>query len=113
MLDSLRAGTYITVMKTVVLLVVVVIVLDFWNPSCCSVGLAQANPSIYAYAREQADTCAGFCGADCFCCSRVSPPVTVSLAQEPTPSYYMPALQLRSLTTGVSRTLDHIPLTAD
>lgn len=94
------------------LLVLALVVLDLWDRSCYSLDVSQPNPTISAHESKQSDACAEFCVPDCFCCSSVSPAITVALAQEPTSLSALPALPVRFLTPGFSPVLDHIPITA-
>jgi hypothetical protein len=93
-------------------LVLALIMLDLGDRSCYSLDVSQPNHTISAQESKQSDACAEFCVPDCFCCSSVSPAITVALAQEPTPLSDLPALPVRFLTPGFSSVLDHIPITA-
>jgi hypothetical protein len=112
MLDSLQAGPSMTLTRTVVLLVLAVILLDLCDASCYSFDLLHGNATIAAHESTESDACAAFCVPDCFCCCSVSAPITVALVQQPTPLSCPPALPEEFPTTGVSPTLDHVPITA-
>ena len=109
---ALRIDRWRTAARTVALLVLALIVPDIWDAACDSLSLPQPDPTISAHESRQSDPCVAFCVPDCFCCSTVTPAITVALVQEPAPVSDVPALPVHLLVEGVSPVLDHIPLAA-
>lgn len=101
-----------TVARAVVLLVLALIVLDLGDRSCYSLDVSQPNPTISTRESKQSDACAACCVPDCFCCSSVSPAITVALVEAPTSLADLPAPLERFLAEGFLPVQDHIPITA-
>ena len=108
---SLRTDRWRMIARTVVLLVFAIIVLDLWDESCYSLDVSQQDLAISAHESNPADACSGLCMPDCFCCSSVSPAITVAQALKPTSRSVPPSLPVEFLTEGISAVLDHIPIT--
>jgi hypothetical protein len=108
---AVRINRWRTTARTVALLVLALIVPDIWDVACDSLGLSQPDSSISSQNSTHSDPCVAFCVPDCFCCSTVTPAVTVALAAEPTPLSDLPATPVQLLTEGVPPVLDHIPIT--
>ena len=101
-----------TAARTFALLVLALIAPDLCDTACDSLGLSQPDSTISAHDSKQSDPCVAFCVPDCFCCSTVTPAITVALAQAPALVSDAPALPVHLLVEGVSPVLDHVPLTA-
>src|SRR5213594_458830 len=97
MLGICRIERWRVVARIIVLLVLTLIALDFWDASCYPLVASEGSTAISAAQSTQSDACAGFCVPDCFCCSNAAPAVTVSLTQEPTPLSDVPVSPVQVL----------------
>jgi len=92
------------------LVVLALIVLDFWDSSCFAFVGDPPDPGLYSHSAKQADACAAFCVPDCFCCSNPAPAVSVALTEEPGPPADAPTAPAQVCTAGFSPVQDHIPI---
>jgi hypothetical protein len=98
--------------KSAATLLLVLIVADLAYASCDPCGFSSGSLMTFSSQAGAGDPCGTVCVPDCFCCSTLGPALLVfslltteSITEAPVPPVYY-------LATGISPTLDHIPIAA-
>ena len=107
-----RSDIWRMLMKSAATLLLVVIAADLADASCEPSELSTGSLITSSSQAGTADPCGTVCVPDCFCCSNLGPALLVfsfltteSITEAPAPPVYY-------LATGISPTLDHVPLTS-
>jgi len=97
-------------MRSAATLLLVLIVADLADASCDPSGIPAVSLDTSPSRAAAGDACGTVCFPDCFCCSTLGPALpivslltTESISEAPAPPVYRPK-------TGISPTLDHVPL---
>jgi len=93
-------------------LLLALIVADLADTSCEPSGIPGASLNTSHSRSAAGDACGVVCFPDCFCCSTLGPALPVFSLKRTESITETPAPPVYHLTTGVSSTLDHVPIVA-
>ena len=109
---TLPSDIWRMLIKSAATLLLVMIVADLAHASCDPSEFSTGSLLTSSSQAGAADPCGTVCVPDCFCCSTLGPALLVfsfvtaeSITEAPVPPVYY-------LATGISPTLDHIPIAA-